>query len=205
MTAHGITIQVLWYLSSEAVNMSNSAFHRLLSFFANRSPHPNTSTITFLDSLRGDLSIGLDFPVAFVLASIRHLVFRNTGFFSLAIHVPTVRTSRTLLGGQDAFHVDENKCYTRSELTGLAKPGGLIAQADAFGLWCLAAESDGKVKGEEIRMFQRGEIMERVAARRRGRENVLPLWRGGPISVNGHSWFVKKLFDVDVYQKGKQA
>lgn len=64
----------------------------------------------------------------------------------------------------------------------LAKPEGIVAQADAFGLWALAAENDGKVKGEEIRLFQRGEIMERVAARRKGRDNVLPLWRGGPIS-----------------------
>lgn len=161
---------------------SNSAFQRLLSFFSNRSPHPDTNTITFLDSLRGDLSIGLDFPVALMLATIRHLVFRNTGFFSLSIYVPTVQTSRTLLGGPGKFDVNEGKRYTRSELIMLAKDGGIVAQADAFGLWALAAEPDGKVKGEEVRMFQRGEIMERVAARRKGRENVLPLWRGGPIS-----------------------
>jgi len=135
-----------------------------------------------MDSLRGDLSIGLDFPVAVFLASIRHLVFRNTGWFSLSIHVPSVETSRTLLGGPGKFKVDEEKRYTRSEIMGLAQEGGIVAQADAFGLWALAAESDGKVKGEEIRMFQRGEIMERVASRRKGRDNILPLWRGGPIS-----------------------
>jgi len=161
---------------------ANSAFRRLLSFFSSRSSSPNSNTITFMDSLRGDLSIGLDFPVAVFLASIRHLVFRNTGWFSLSIHVPTVETSRTLLGGPGKFKVDEEKRYTRSEIMGLAQEGGIVAQADAFGLWALAAESDGKVKGEEIRMFQRGEIMERVASRRKGRDNVLPLWRGGPIS-----------------------
>jgi len=177
------TVLILPLLIGTLSTMSvNAAFQRLLSFFSHRSPHPDTNTITFLDSLRGDLSIGLDFPVALMLATIRHLVFRNTGFFSLSIYVPTVRTSRTLLGGPDKFNVDEDKRYTRGELIALAKDGGIVAQADAFGLWALAAEPDGKVKGEEVRMFQRGEIMERVAARRRGRENVLPLWRGGPIS-----------------------
>lgn len=45
----------------------------------------------------------------------------------------------------------------------------------------LAAEKDGKVKGEEVRLFQKGEIMERIAERRRGMDNVLPFWRGGPL------------------------
>lgn len=179
---------------------SSGPFQRLLTFFSNGSPQ-----ITFMDSLRGDLSIGLDFPVALFLASIRHLVFRNTGTFSLNIHVPTVQTSRTLLGGPDRFNVDETKRYSVSELIGLARPGGVIAQADAFGLWALAAEKDGKVKGEEVRLFQRGEIMERIVERRKGRENVLPLWRGGPIIVGAHSWAVEKCFGVKVYQKEKQS
>jgi hypothetical protein len=46
----------------------------------------------------------------------------------------------------------------------------------------LAADrKDGRVSGEEARLFQKGEIMERIAARRRGRDDVLPFWRGGPI------------------------
>lgn len=57
----------------------------------------------------------------------------------------------------------------------------MVATADALGLWILAAEKDGRVQGEEVRMFQKGEIMERIASRRRGREDVLPFWRGGPI------------------------
>lgn len=164
-------------------NMSaQGAFHRLLSFFAHRSPHPNTSTITFMDSLRGDLSIGLNFPVAVFLATIRHLVFRNTGFWSLTIYVPTVRTSRKLLGGPSACRaLDESKRYGCAELISLAKREGIVAQLDAVGLWMLAAEKDGKIKGEEVRLFQKGEIMERIAERRRGMDNVLPFWRGGPL------------------------
>merc|ERR1712093_791908 len=76
---------------------SNPPFQRLLTFFARRSPKPHT--ITFLDSLRGDLSIGLNFPLALVLALTRHLIFRNTGLLSLTIHVPTVQSRRSLLGG----------------------------------------------------------------------------------------------------------
>ncbi|THX17186.1 hypothetical protein D6D13_01033 [Aureobasidium pullulans] len=158
---------------------AQGAFHRLLSFFAHRSPHPNTSTITFMDSLRGDLSIGLNFPVAVFLATIRHLVFRNTGFWSLTIYVPTVLS--------------------------LAKREGIVAQLDAVGLWMLAAEKDGKVKGEEVRLFQKGEIMERIAERRRGMDNLLPFWRGGPLIASAHSWAVKKAFGVEVYDGHKRA
>jgi hypothetical protein len=161
---------------------AQGSFHRLLSFFATRSPHPNTSTITFMDSLRGDLSLGLNFPIAVFLATVRHLVFRNTGFWSLTIYVPTVRTSRKLLGGPSACKgLDEDKRYGCGDLVSLAKNDGVVAQADAVGLWMLAAEKDGKVKGEEVRMFQKGEIMERIAGRRRGMDNVLPFWRGGPL------------------------
>jgi hypothetical protein len=77
--------------------------------------------------------------------------------------------------------LDEDKRYGCGELVTLAKNDGVVAQADAVGLWMLAAEGDGKVKGEEVRLFQKGEIMERIAGRRRGMDNVLPFWRGGPL------------------------
>lgn len=185
--------------------MSNQPFQRLLTFFAGRSPSSvptstTSQTITLLDSLRGDLSLGLNFPVALFLAVTRHLVFRNTGTFSLNIHVPTVKTSRMLLGGPGAFDVDEKKRYTWREIIGLARPGGVVAMMDAVGLWGLAAEGDGKVRGEEVRLFQKGEVMERIAERRKGRENVLPFWRGGPMLVGGHSWAVERVFGVEVYR-----
>ena len=170
-------------LGNTAIIMSsNPAFHRLLTFFARRSGSPSKQHITFLDSLRGDLSLGLNFPLALFLALTRHLVFRNTGFLSLTIHVPTCRTQRQLLGGVGKFAIDEERRYTAGELVQAVKPGGLIVQGDALGLWMLAADrKDGRVSGEEARLFQKGEIMERIAARRRGRDDVLPFWRGGPI------------------------
>ncbi|KAL1311075.1 hypothetical protein AAFC00_001284 [Neodothiora populina] len=176
---------------------SNPAFHRLLSFFAVRSAHPNTTTITFLDSLRGDLSVGLNFPFALALALIRHIVFRNSGYFS--IHVPTVRSTRKLLGGPGAFRIDEDRRYGALELVGAVN--GAISKLDAFGVWALAADSQGRVSGRDVRLFQKGEIMEKLVERRRiGRANVLSPWRGGPIWVTGHSWAVKTFFDVDVYR-----
>ncbi|GAB7354850.1 hypothetical protein MBLNU459_g5226t2 [Dothideomycetes sp. NU459] len=168
------------------ITTTTKAFRTLLSFFASRSPHPNTSTITLLDSLKGDLSLGLNFPIALFLALTRHLVFRNTGFWSLDIHVPTVQTSRTLLGGPDAFPgIEPRRRYGALELVREVRGagGGLVAVGDAVGVWGLcAARADGKVVGEDVRAFQRGEVMERVAERRRGREDVLPFWRGGPLS-----------------------
>ncbi|GAM85861.1 hypothetical protein ANO11243_038690 [Dothideomycetidae sp. 11243] len=198
----------------------SSPFHRLLTFFATRSS-PNPQTITFLDSLRGDLSLGLNFPVALFLAATRHVVFRNTGAFSLAIHVPTVKTSRQLLGGPGRFDIDEAKKYGLRDLLAVTSGAGLATKLDAMGCWGLIADQTGVVSGRDVRAYQRGEVMESVARRRQNRSDVLPFWRGGPIwyvslsmvpqkslreqtrltkhRVGGHSWMVSKLFDVDVY------
>lgn len=159
------------------MSTSNTAFHRLLTFFATRSPTPNKTTITFLDSLRGDLSVGLNLPFALLLALTRHIVFRNVGF---SIHVPTVNTSRQLLGGVDAFSIDESRDYGVLELVGAVE--GVVAKADAVGCWALVAGAGGRVRGSDVRAFQRGEVMEMLVERRRvGRGDVLPFWRGGPI------------------------
>lgn len=159
------------------MSSTNKAFQRLLTFFATRSPSPNKTTITFLDSLRGDLSIGLNFPIALFLALTRHLVFRNSGYFD--IHVPAVQTSRKLLGGPGAFDIDEGREYGVFELVGSVS--GVVPKFDALGVWALAAGPGGRVSGRDVRGFQRGEVMEGLVERRRvGREDVLPFWRGGP-------------------------
>lgn len=173
-------------------------FHRLLSFYSNRSPYPDTQTIRLQDSLTGNLALGLDFPVALAVALGRHLYLKNTGLFSLNIHVPSVATKRTLL---DGLAFDEKKEYTCSEMFTLAAANGVQGRIDAVGLWSLAADvRTGLVRGEDVVGFQRGEVFERIERRRKGTGQVLPLWRGGPISSTGHSWVVKRVFDVDVYQ-----
>ncbi len=174
-------------------------FHRLLSYYSNLSPYPDTQTVRLQDSLRGNLALGLDFPVALGIAIGRHLYLRNTGWFSLNIFVPHVKTTKTLLDGVD---IDEKKQYSFSEIVSAAGKNGLAGRADAVGLWALAADvRTGKLSGEDVVSFQRGTLLEVVEKRRRDREQVLPLWRGGPISVAGHSWFVGKLFGVDVYRE----
>ena len=155
-------------------------FHRLLSFYSNRSPDPDTQTIRLQDSLHGNLALGLDFPAALGIALGRHLWLKNTGYFSLNIHVPSVKVTKTPL---DGIEIDEKKEYSCSEIVSAAKPNGMMGQMDAAGLWALAADvRTGMLKGEDVRGFVEGTLFERVEGRRKGREQVLPLWRGGPIS-----------------------
>lgn len=173
-------------------------FHRLLAYYSNRSDSPDTQTIRLQDSLRGNLALGLDFPVALGLAIGRHMWLRNTGFFSLNVHVPSVSVTKTLL---DGVAIDEKREYTRAEIVAAARPNGVISQGDALGLWALASDVEsGLLKGEDVVSFQRGTLLEKIEQRRKDRSQVLPFYRGGPISVAGHSWFVQQLFGVQVYQ-----
>lgn len=183
------------------LNMASNVapFHRLLSFYSNRNPH-DSQTIRFRDSLRGNLALGLDFPVAFGVAVGRHLFLRNVSIFSLNIHVPSVGWKTSPI---DGLEVDEKRDYTRSELwTKTREEKGILAAFDAFGVWSLAADvKNGLISGADIVAFQRGTLLHEVEKRRKNREQVLPLSRGGPISVVGHSWFVRKLFGVEVYKE----
>jgi len=155
-------------------------FHRLLAWYSNRSDTPNTQTIRLQDSLRGNLALGIDFPVAFVVAVGRHLFLKNTSLFSLNIHVPSVSVTKTLL---DGIEVDEKKDYTRSEIVKLAGRNGWSGQMDALGLWALASDvNTGLLKGEDVVGFQKGTLFEEIERRRKARNQVLPFYRGGPIS-----------------------
>lgn len=174
-------------------------FHRLLAFYSNRNAN-DTQTIRLQDSIQGNLALGLDFPVALGIALGRHLWLQNTGLFSLAIHVPSCRWKETPLHG---VAVDEQKDYTRGEIMALARRDkGVLGAVDALGLWSLAADvRTGLLKGGDVAAFQRGVLFEEVERRRRGRGQVLPLWRGGPVWVGGHSWVVGRVFGVRVYEE----
>lgn len=154
-------------------------FHRLLAFYSNRNPY-DSHTIRLQDSLRGNLSIGLDFPVALIVAIGRHIYLKNTGWFSLNIHVPSVSTTTTLLEG---IEVDEKRNYSRAEIDALAKQNGLTGRLDALGLWSMASDvRTGLLRGADVVRFQRGTLLHELQKRRRDRSQVLPLYRGGPIS-----------------------
>lgn len=173
-------------------------FHRLLSFYSNRNPH-DSQTIRLRDSLRGNLALGLDFPVALCIAIGRHFFLRNTSFFSLQIHVPSVSWKVCPLEG---LEVDEKAEYTCSELFAKTRQEkGVMEALDAFGVWSLAADvKSGLISGKDVVAFQRGTLLDEIEKRRKDRGQVLPLMRGGPISVAGHSWVVGQLFGVEVYR-----
>jgi hypothetical protein len=154
-------------------------FHRLLAFYSNRSNQPDSQTIRLQDSIAGNLALGLDFPVALAMALGRHLWLKNTALFSLNIHVPSVKVENTLLEG---LEVDEKKEYSCSEMFELAGRNGVKGRLDAVGLWALAADVEtGRLRGGDVVGFQRGTLFQEIEKRRRGRAQVLPLWRGGPI------------------------
>lgn len=105
---------------------------------------------------------------------------KNVSLFSLNIHVPSVKVQDTLL---DGIEVDEKKEYTASEAWNLGAKNGLKGRVDAVGLWALAADVEtGRLKGGDVVGFQRGTLLQEIEKRRKGRDQILPLWRGGPIS-----------------------
>ena len=77
--------------------------------------------------------------------------------------------------------MQDEKRYSVSQLWTAFGKEGLIARGDAVGLWVLAQGGDGKISGREVRAFQKGEVMEGLAERRKSRQDVLPFWRGGPL------------------------
>ena len=160
--------------------MAAAPFHLLLAYYSNRSNIPDTQTIRLQDSIRGNLALGLDFPVALGIAIGRHLFLRNTSLFSLNIHVPSVKITKTPL---DGIEVNEKKDYTCSEIFSAAKQNGITSQLDAVGLWALASHvKTGKLAGEDVVSFQKGTLFEKIEKRRKGTDHILPLYRGGPIS-----------------------
>ncbi|KAE9991413.1 hypothetical protein EG327_011716 [Venturia inaequalis] len=177
--------------------------------------------ITPYESLRGFLSLGFDFPVALVSSIALPFVYGNTGFLSHKIDVtkiprckqPTQLESVSISTGKKGFTrrevlelVDSEYQRGGSEL-GMVKR--LFDRIHLLGVWVIGARTQGRgkgmVDGKTLEAFMKGGFFEIVRERRRDRGDVLPLWRGGPISVAGHSWFVRKLFGVHVYLKDPKA
>jgi hypothetical protein len=98
--------------------------------------------------------------------------------------------------------------YTCSELLALlrseSEKGFLkhkIDQGHIVGFWTMAANTrTHTVSRDDVERFQHGEWEQAVVKRRRGRSDVLPFWRGGPIIVAAHSWAVRNLLGVRVYE-----
>lgn len=131
------------------------------------------------ESLRGLLGLGYDFPAAVVFTFGLHLLYGNSGWFRHIIEVKGIKHERTMLENTRL----EQKPHTRSDVQKLAWGRGWTDKIHITGLWFLAADNEGLVSPSDISLFQKGNLLPELAKRRRTRksDNVLPLWRGGPI------------------------
>lgn len=187
--------------ASEALNKYRTPFQRHLSFF----DRDNDGFIYFGESLRGNLAIGLDFPVAVGMALGYHAMYGNTRPFFFGpfngIEIAKVQSQRNML---EQVKLDEvpARGMGRKSLLAASYPNSFIEKTHVWGLWAFAASREGYISAHDIELYQQGVMLFELEKRRKdNRDHVLPLYRGGPISVAGHSWFVDKLFGVKVYQQ----
>ena len=188
------------YSEEEAIRRYSAPFQRHLSFFDS----DNDGFVYFGESLRGNLSVGLDFPVAVVMALGVHSIYGNTGSVIWGplrgIEISQVRVRRNMLEKIHLGDVPESG-MGRKTLVAAAYPVGVLDKLHVNGLWALAADRAGRVAAQDVELYQRGTMLYELARRRRdNRDHVIPLSRGGPMIVSGHSYFVDKLFGVKVYQ-----
>tara|TARA_R110002003_G_scaffold48_14_gene4018 strand:- start:1993 stop:2565 length:573 start_codon:yes stop_codon:yes gene_type:complete len=183
-----------------------TAFQRHLLFFSTPTTPPR---LTFLSSLRAAVSLGLDFPVALVLSISLRLLYAPYPYIFSPINISRIPRSlhRTQLSDAKLSKPE----YTCSDLLALLGSGPgkgwlmhKIDQGHVIGFWAMAADTKTqRVRRQDVERFQQGEWEEAVAQRRRGRGDVVPLWRGGPVWAGGHSWAVRKVLGVRVYEAGK--
>jgi hypothetical protein len=183
---------------------SYTAFQRHLLFFSTPTKPPR---LTFLSGLRAGVSIGLDFPVAVILSLSLRLMYAPFPYLLSTINIEEIPRPmhRAQLSGAK-LSKQEYTCSELLALLGSPEPEkGFIKhkidQGHIIGFWTMAASArTHKVSRDDVERFQQGEWEEAIAKRRRGRDDVLPLWRGGPIIPAGHSWAVRKLLGVRVYE-----
>lgn len=188
------------HTAEDAIKTYQTPFQRHLSFF----DRDGDGIIYYGDSLRGNLSLGIDFPVAAVMAFGYHAIYGNSGSVLYGplrpINVHAVTSQRNQLETIRADTIP-TEGMTRQALAEAARPTGLLDRAHVLGLWALAANKQKLISKHDIQAFQQGTMFYELAARRRNnRDHVLPLYRGGPAWVGGHSYVVDKLFGVKVYQ-----
>lgn len=189
--------------ASEALQRYPTPFQRHLSFF----DRDNDGLIHFGESLRGNLAIGLDFPVAVGMAVGYHMVYGNTRPFFFgpfnAIEISRVTAQRNMLDHVKLEDVPI-RGMGRKTLLAASYPEGYLDKMHVNGLWAFAATHKGYISAEDINLYQQGVMLYELERRRKdNRDHVLPLYRGGPLWVAGHSYFVDKFFGVKVYQSNE--
>lgn len=187
--------------AEEALRRYSTPFQRHLSFFDRN----DDGFVHFGEALRGNLSIGLDFPVAVAMAMGYIVLYGNTrstlfGPFN-PIEISRVYPERDMLQKISTSSIPAHGVQ-RKDLVRLAQPSSLMNSIHVSGLWAFAANREGYLSSHDIGLFQQGTMLYELERRRKdNRNHVLPLYRGGPIWVGGHSYFVDKLFGVKVYQE----
>jgi len=153
----------------------DSAFRRHISYF----DLDHDGVIWPYETLRGLLAVGFDFPVACLGALSLPILYGNTGLLKLGINVSQITPERTQL--EDVKLAKSS--YNRSELLSMVKGAPIMDQIHITGLWGLAADRNGQVSRSDVALFQRGEMMAELRRRRQSRTEVIPFYRGGPISL----------------------
>ena len=180
----------------------STPFQRHLSFY----DLDRNGVIYLSESLRANLSLGREFPVALVSAIGLQIYYGNTRPFVFGplngIDISRIShdQERTMLQNMDFTYRTVGSGFGRKALVEGSGAATFIDKLHVTGLWALAANADGLVSVRDVRKCQDGSILWEIQRRRMNRADVLPLVRGGPISVSGHSYFVEKLFGVKVYQ-----
>lgn len=161
-----------------------------------------SNIITPYESLRGFLSLGFDFPVALVSAIALPFAYGNTGFLSHKIDVEKIPRGKqpSQLEDVEVGEREGGGGFTRKRLLELGdreyhqSKGGEVRglkkrisdKMHLLGVWVIGAQTQGPGKGllngATLEAFRRGDFFEAIRERRRDRSDVLPLWRGGPIS-----------------------
>jgi hypothetical protein len=186
----------------------NTPFKRHLAFF----DLDNDGTIYIGESLRACLSLGLNFPASLVMASGMQMIYGNTRpiffgpFNGIDISKVPRNKERYMLDDIEQLTMrrdDDHRGLTCQELVSAARiPGrGLMDQMHVLGIWAIAADKEGRLNLEDMRLARQGCLMNEIMKRRKDRSDVLPFLRGGPIGIGGHSWFCEKTFGVRVYQE----
>ena len=183
---------------------SYTAFQRHLLFFSTTTTPPR---LTFISALRAGVQLGLDFPVAVFLSLSLRLLYAPFPFFWSPIIADKIPTSshRTQLSsanlpqGKNDFTCSELLTLLRDSNEGSGGLKGLIDQGHVVSFWTMAASARTQaVSKDDVERFQQGEWEDAVVKRRRGRGDVLPFWRGGPIWVGGQ---LRSLYELHMRQK----
>ncbi|CBY00893.1 hypothetical protein LEMA_P020230.1 [Plenodomus lingam JN3] len=190
-------------------------FQNHLLHFSTPPPSPR---LTLPSTLRASLTLGLNLPLSLLLSLALRILYTPLPNFWTPIHIQHIPPSshRTQLShaalprGKPGFSCAELLALLDGEEGAGERTSWVVRkinQMHVLGFWSMAADAHTHVVARgDVEAFQRGDWEAAVVRRRRGRADVLPFWRGGPVWVAGHSWAVGRLLGVRVYDsEGKEG